>query len=108
MPNSTAFDATKMVLSVLTTVCVALAGFSLKQTFHQNAKIAAMEAARVERDKTIDEKLNKLSEQSEVDASQNRQLSKQWKLHSWARGRVNHLEHKAGDRPSDWPDLDYE
>lgn len=107
MPAS-AFDTTKMVLSVLTTVCVALAGFSLKQTFHQNAKIAAMEAAREERDKTIDEKLSKLSEQSEVDASQNRQLSKQWKLHSWARGRINSLEQKGGHDISDWPDLDFE
>ena len=106
--SSAAFDVTKIVLSVLTTICVGLAGFSLKQTYHQNAKIAAMEAARAERDKAIDEKLDKLSEQSEIDASQTRQLSKQWKLHSWARGRINHLEHNAGERPSDWPDLDLE
>ena len=106
--SSTAFDVTKIVLSILTTICLGLAGFSLKQTYHQNATIAAMEAARKERDKIIDEKLAALMEQSEIDKSQNRQLSKQWKLHSWARGRVNKLEQGAGIEVSTWPELDIE
>lgn len=98
----------KLVIGILVSVCMALAGFSLKWSFNTNADVKAERAANAERFRTIDEKLEKLSESSDVDESQTRQLSKQWKLHSWARGRINHLEHQGGERPSSWPDLDFE
>lgn len=106
-------DPFQITMSILVGICMALGSFSLKWTFDANAEQAKAEvrqAAEAKANKLQFEQLqsaiDKLSQQSEIDAHQSKTLAKQWKLHSWARGRINHLEHQAGERPSTWPELD--
>jgi len=53
----------------------------------------------------VEEDLKDLREDTGNDAKQDSQISKHWRLHSWARGRINNLETKAGEPLSEWPDL---
>lgn len=57
-----------------------------------NQAVQQHRLAQVEQDKT-------------VDVSQNTQLSKHWKLHSWARDEINTLRAKQGLDIKPWPDL---
>jgi hypothetical protein len=49
---------------------------------------------------------NELKQDTEADTRQNEQLSKHWRLHSWARQKINELERKVDLPLSAWPDFD--
>ena len=53
----------------------------------------------------ITKDMEELKEDTGSDAKQDSQLSKHWKLHNWARGRINTLETNSSMPLSEWPDL---
>ena len=85
----------EIILSVLITIALGLSGFTLKWMFNTNADIAV---AR--------QRMEQLLATSAQDAAQDAQLGKHWKLHGWAKGRVNELRVKQGLPLADWPPLD--
>lgn len=54
----------------------------------------------------LSDKVKALSADTRSDEKQDSQISKHWRLHSWARSAINRIE-KQNDMPlSDWPNLD--
>jgi hypothetical protein len=109
-------DPFKITISILTSIILAISGWSLKWQVDMNARFEAERVRSVltydqmrkdhEEDKELVQKqIDKLSEQTQIDTDQTDSLRKHWRLHNWARSRINHLEHQNGDRPTDWPDL---
>ncbi len=54
----------------------------------------------------ITKEFDKVQSDSSDDLRQDSQLKKHWKLHNWARGRINELERKNNMPLSEWPDLE--
>jgi len=95
------FDAVNALFGVLVMICIALSGFSLKWTFDANAELKVI---RVEM-RAIHDTLEKLSQNSEADKKQDSQLSKHWRLHTWAREEINRISVRDGSGIVSWPDL---
>lgn len=55
---------------------------------------------------TLSVQMDKLSEKNEADDRQDKTIGKFWKLHSWARLQINHLEQNANKPVSGWPSFD--
>jgi hypothetical protein len=93
--NGTLQKALFVVLSVLTTIALALGAFSLKFQFEAHAKHSVME-----------ENVERLMADTHRDEKQDRSVRKHWKLHTWARDRITELRHVHGLPLEPWPDLD--
>jgi hypothetical protein len=93
--------ALEIVLTVLISISLGIASFSLAWMFNTNAKVAVMS----EKLFTMSEKLDIALQDTETDSIQNRQLSKHWKLHGWAKDEINVLRVKNGSNMTSWPEL---
>ena len=83
------------VLGTLTTVCLALASFSLKWTFDANAEIKLMQ-----------QKIEQLADNRDKDNDQDRQLKLLWKYTSWLDAENSKLRFKLNEPPSERPNWD--
>lgn len=84
---------TETILSILTTICIALAGFSLKWTFDANAKLEVLQ-----------EQVKQIADNKEKDDSQDNQIRMFWKYCKWLHNEVNILRFKE-HLPPESPDL---
>jgi len=101
MSDETSKNVNTTLFSALATICILLSGFTLTQSFDANAERKATAVQMEHMNKAIEE----LSKKSELDKKQDGQLSKHWKLHSWTKREIDAMRFKAGDGPSEWPDL---
>ena len=83
-----------IVISILVSIALALAGFTLNQIYQQNARMAR-----------IEEQIQQSRSNTDIDTRQNKTMIKHWQLHGWARDEINKLRHNAGLDPTPWPVL---
>jgi len=84
-----------LLLGVLVSTSLAVAGFTLKWQFAANAEI-----------KVLQQRLTEQTEQVQNDLRHDRQIGKHWKLHSWAKDEINRLRVKNNLEIIAWPNLD--
>lgn len=89
------------ILGILLAICLALASFSLKWQFDSHAEQRVL---RTELN-ALSKSLEAAVVDSQTDEHQTKQLSKHWRLHTWARTELNKLQYESGKPPSAWPDL---
>jgi MFS superfamily sulfate permease-like transporter len=78
----------ELILSILVTMCIALASFSLKWTFDANAKLEVLQ-----------EQVKALSNNNDKDMEQDRQLKLLWISASWSNSEINVIRFKLGLEP---------
>jgi len=93
------------LFSVLLAICLGLATFSLKFAFDVNAEIRSMKGTNELRFEQIQKSLDEIANDKENDVRQDKTLSKLWKISSWSKTEINKLQFKAGEEPTNWPDL---
>jgi hypothetical protein len=91
----------EIIMSVLITISLSIASFSLAWMFNTNAKVAVIS----EKLSVMNEKLDSALQDTEKDVRQDSQLSKHWKLHGWTKDEINTLRIHNGLGFSQWPDL---
>lgn len=102
------------LVGVMVTVAISLSSFTLYWIFQANARLEKL-ADDINDFNELDDKVNFQELKTNIehflndtskDESQNRQLQKHWKLHSWERDQINALRHSTSLPPATWPDLD--
>ena len=88
-------SAAEKILSVLITITLGIASFSLVWMFNSNAKMAV-----------IEHNLTQMMQDTDDEQRQNRTLGNHWKLHGWTKDQINDLRYAAGKEAVTWPDLD--
>src|SRR4051812_21493776 len=83
------------VLSILVSICIALASFSLKWTFDANAKLQVIQQQIAEKSAT-----------KEHEDRQDATLKMHWKYNSFLLAKLNESRFKEGLPPLDAPRLD--
>ena len=96
----------QILLGVVTTLAITLAGFALKWVFDANAQMAIMQNTLELKFADIDDSLITLADDTDDITRITKQLSKHWKLHNWAKDQVAELRHKNQMDPVSWPDLE--
>lgn len=96
----------QILLGLVTVMSIALASFALKWVFHANAQMAIMQNTLKLKFEKIDESLIIIAEDTDDIVRITSQLSKHWKLHTWAKDQIAELRHKQQMEPVSWPDLD--
>lgn len=85
----------QILLGFLLTVVLTMGGWSLKQHFDTNAKLATMETILID----IKENTKWKEEKDKIDTMH-------WKYHSWSREQITRLFHENQLPPPPTPDLD--
>ncbi len=96
----------QILLGVLTTISVALAAFALKWVFDANAQMKVVQKTMELRFADFEKTHEGLADDTDEMTRLTRQLSKHWKLHTWAKDQVAELRHKNQMKPVSWPNLE--
>lgn len=96
----------QILLAIVTTISIALAGFALKWVFDANAQIAIMQNTLELKFTEFEETHEGLADDTDEMVRLTKQISKHWKLHSWTKDQIAELRHKTQMEPVSWPDLD--
>jgi len=94
-------NAVNIAMGVLMTICLSLSSFTLKELYAANAQRQVMKVQL----KAVQDALSESEKKSDLDKKQDSQISKHWKLHSWAKQMIDEGRFARGEGPSTFPDL---
>ncbi|MHA2279455.1 MAG: hypothetical protein ACXAC5_00990 [Promethearchaeota archaeon] len=96
----------QVLLGIITTIALGIAGFALMWVFEANAQMATIQKAMELQFADVEDSLITLADDTDDITRITKQLSKHWKLHNWAKDQLSELRHQHQLPPVSWPDLE--